>query len=208
MRVWSVLITIFGDAVVARGGSAPSVVLRSILDPLGIKPEAMRVALHRLVKDGWISREKAGRESHYRLSEKGVAEFLTATKRIYAKAPALKDPWKLVVLPQGADTQRADVASDLVAKGFVQLNSTTLLGHSDTPAAEAPALAVSGTIDRLPGWARTALAPEALESDYVDLEAVLSRLANTRVDDPEDATALRILLVHQWRRGKPVAAWF
>ena len=57
-RVWSLLVTVFGD--LAQDGSAlPGTVLGEIMSRVGIKPEAMRVALHRLRKDGWIESERA-----------------------------------------------------------------------------------------------------------------------------------------------------
>ena len=59
-KTWSLIATLFGDL---DGDELSGKALWSLLAPLGIKPEATRVALHRLKKDGWIVAKKAGREA-------------------------------------------------------------------------------------------------------------------------------------------------
>jgi len=188
MRVWSVLITIFGDAIAPRGGVAPAAALQALVARLGIKPEATRVALHRLVKDEWIARQKSGRQSFYGLTDAGEAEFLTARKRIYAPAPALHDPWRLILV------ETPPAATDLI-----EIGPQVFLGHrgSDIPD---DALSLSGTIDALPDWAMHRLAPNGLQRDYADLEQALIAATVQPIGAPEDAAGLRILIIHQWRR--------
>src|SRR5919204_458982 len=43
----------------------------------------VRTAMTRLVTDGWLERERIGRNSYYRLSKREEASFAAATKRIY-----------------------------------------------------------------------------------------------------------------------------
>jgi phenylacetic acid degradation operon negative regulatory protein len=185
MRVWSVLVTIFGDAAQPRGSTVPATALQAILERIGIKPEAMRVALHRLVKDGWIARERAGRQSFYGLTQKGEAEFGAARRRIYAPAPALSDPWRLVV-------------TETRAEGLIPLGRNAFLSLEGGWPEDA--LVVTGTLDALPDWASQALAPEPLPDEYAALEAALSEAQNTVVTEAAEAAALRILVIHQWRR--------
>ena len=45
LRVWSLIITVFGDAIVPRGGRIPLQALQEILARLGIEPGAVRTAL-------------------------------------------------------------------------------------------------------------------------------------------------------------------
>ena len=59
LRVWSVIVTLMGDLTVmgTPGADASGVsgqALGKVMAALGIRPEATRVALHRLRKDGWI----------------------------------------------------------------------------------------------------------------------------------------------------------
>ena len=200
MRVWSVLITIFGDVVAPHGGVVSARTLQAILERLSIKPEAMRVALHRLVKDGWIERQKSGRQSYYSLTSSGTQEFLTATRRIYAKAPELTGPWRLVVLPALPEALRAQQDSDLLGADFVKLNATTFLGYAGSKTAPSEGLVIQGDLRQIPNWVRQACGPDPLPDEYACLESALIRAKNVPLTDPVDATALRVLVVHQWRR--------
>src|SRR6056297_3639725 len=103
LRVWSVIITIFGDAVQPRGGTVSAEALGRITRLMEIRPEALRVALFRLARDGWIERRQEGRKSFYRLSPDGIARFGPATRRIYAPGPGPDTTLRLAVLPQGAE---------------------------------------------------------------------------------------------------------
>jgi len=47
-RVWSLVVTIFGDLAQGTGDTLSMQTLARITEPLGVKPEALRVALHRL----------------------------------------------------------------------------------------------------------------------------------------------------------------
>ncbi len=204
LRVWSVIISIIGDAVMPRGGVVPASALSALTERLSIKPEAMRVALYRLAKDGWITRRKSGRNSFYELSDKGRDEFLPASRRIYALAPALDGPWRLAALPQMPEATRSKAEKRLRKAGYLALTSRLYLGAGAAIEAPGDAIQVDGQIARLPDWARDALAPEALQQDYADLETALSRCRRTldagTALQPLDAAALRTLLVHRWRR--------
>ena len=61
LRVWSVIITLFGDAILPRGGAVSSQTVQAIMQRLGIESGAVRTAFSRLAKDGWVQREKQGR---------------------------------------------------------------------------------------------------------------------------------------------------
>ena len=98
-RVWSLLISVFGDLAQEDGAQISGPFLRKLTKVIGIKPEAMRVALHRLRKEGWIESRRQGRNSVYFLTEKGHAQTVAATPRIYATAPAARDAWLAVFNP-------------------------------------------------------------------------------------------------------------
>ena len=60
LRVWSLVITIFGDAIQPRGGRVSTARLQEILERMRIEPGALRTALSRLAKEGWVIREREG----------------------------------------------------------------------------------------------------------------------------------------------------
>lgn len=80
-RVWSLIVTIFGDS---EKTTIPTADLAAILGDIGISDGAMRTALSRLSADGWVESERIGRTSHYRLSDGAREETRVARKTIYA----------------------------------------------------------------------------------------------------------------------------
>ncbi|MDJ0824034.1 MAG: PaaX family transcriptional regulator C-terminal domain-containing protein [Rhodobacter sp.] len=198
LRVWSVIVTIFGDAVLPRGGLVPARAVTALAARLGIRAEAVRVALHRLARDGWIERTRAGRHAFYGLSASGRARFLPASRRIYAPAPALSEPWRLAVLPAGGAG-----AAVLERAGWLALNGGCWLGPAEAGAAPREAV-VAERLAAMPDWARTALAGAPLQADYARLERALRRVSasldTASLPEAEVAAALRILIVHHWRR--------
>ena len=66
-RTGSIIITVFGDAIVPRGGSVWLGTLLEFFQALDIDGGVVRTAMSRLAADGWFEREKVGRNSFYRL---------------------------------------------------------------------------------------------------------------------------------------------
>ncbi|MDA0961510.1 MAG: phenylacetic acid degradation protein [Proteobacteria bacterium] len=172
-RVWSLVITVFGDLVQHRGGVISTARLGVLLGRIGVEPGALRTALSRLGRDGWVTSERAGRTSLYRLTAEGEGSFAPATARIYAPPQGPVTAWALHVrlTPQGP------------VAGLV-------------PAGQAPGDADCVVTE---DWRRSLLDPAqrvALER----LAADLATLGEARLSDPLDAAAARMLLIHRWRR--------
>ena len=68
-RVISLVVTIFGDAALQRGGEIAMTDLTAITGNIGVSPGALRTAMSRLAAEGWVEREKVGRNTLYRLSK-------------------------------------------------------------------------------------------------------------------------------------------
>src|SRR3954454_536538 len=86
-RTGSIVITVFGDAIVPRGGSVWLGTLLEFFERLDIDSGGVRTAMSRLAADGWLTREKVGRNSFYRLADKGHQTFEAATRHIYDPPP-------------------------------------------------------------------------------------------------------------------------
>ena len=63
LKVWSLIVTLMGDRLRLNAGAIQNRDLTAILGLLGITPQAIRVAVHRLRRDAWIVTEKSGRMS-------------------------------------------------------------------------------------------------------------------------------------------------
>src|SRR5712671_6011403 len=86
-RTGSIVITVFGDAIVPRGGSVWLGTLLEFFKTLDIDSGVVRTAMSRLAADGWLEREKVGRNSFYRLAEKGRQTFDAAVTHVYNPQP-------------------------------------------------------------------------------------------------------------------------
>jgi phenylacetic acid degradation operon negative regulatory protein len=86
-RTGSIVITVFGDAIVPRGGSVWLGTLLEFFKALDIDSGVVRTAMSRLAADGWLERNKVGRNSFYRLA-KGTAN-LRCRGQAYLRSAAI-----------------------------------------------------------------------------------------------------------------------
>jgi phenylacetic acid degradation operon negative regulatory protein len=196
-RVWSLMVSLFGDLAQGSGDAIDGPVLSTIMTALDVRPEATRVALHRLRNDGWLQSRKSGRISQHSLTPKGRQESAAASPRIYAAVPNLNEAWQLV-LTEDASTE---TDSGLKAAGFTGLLPRTYVGPA-TAIAPTNSLSLHGGTP--PDWLRNAVEPGGLAEDYA---ALLHALTTLRADlpgpddlSPLDIAVLRCLIVHNWRR--------
>ncbi len=99
-RTWSVVVTVFGDAVAPRGGSVWLGTLLELFAAMGVDAGAVRTAMSRLVADGWTERRRVGRNSAYRLAERGRDTFAAAPAASTPPAPPAWDGrFRLVLQP-------------------------------------------------------------------------------------------------------------
>src|SRR5918911_254055 len=103
-RTGSIVITVFGDAIVPRGGSVWLGTLLEFFEHLDIDASVVRTAMSRLTADGWFERNRIGRNSFYRLVQSGRQTFDIATKHIYG--PPASDwtgRFELLLIGNGED---------------------------------------------------------------------------------------------------------
>lgn len=196
-RVWSMLVTIFGDLAQAPRDRIDGPLLTRLTDGMGIKPEAMRVALHRLRNEDWIASVKSGRTSSHALTSRGRRESEAATTLIYARPEELPSEWQIAITASGDSEWRAQ----MLGAGFVQLVPRVFVAHAGVMPPEDAAV-LEG--DEAPAWFREQLVPESLTEQFRQLLGVLHRVSvavdHHCVDDPVTVAILRCLIVHHWRR--------
>jgi phenylacetic acid degradation operon negative regulatory protein len=192
-RVWSLMISLFGDLAQGKGDVIDGPVLSRIMTALHVKPEATRVALHRLRNDGWIASEKSGRISQHSLTALGRAESAAASPRIYAPPPDLTEGWQLVLTP--------DSEPDVALTDFTPLLPRVCVGPLT---AKPPLGSVALTGPTPPAWLTAEAAPQAQREEYAALAATLAELKHALPDPAQlsatDVAVLRCLIVHNWRR--------
>ncbi len=80
----SLIMTVFGDTVLPRGGRIWLGSLIRLLEPLDLNERLVRTSVFRLVKEGWLAAETVGRRSNYLLTPSGRRQFEEASRHIYA----------------------------------------------------------------------------------------------------------------------------
>src|SRR5260370_33901041 len=134
VRAWSLIVTLYGDAIVPRGGSLWLGSLTAIMARFGIDAGHVRTAMSRLVTDGWLQRQPIGRNSYYRLSKREQASFAAATRRIYfGAAQPFARPLRLALLGPDVD-DRSPVRPFLDRPGFAPLSPTLYVPLGDASA--------------------------------------------------------------------------
>jgi len=182
LRVWSMVITVFGDLVQHRGGQISTAQLGSLLGRVGVEKGAVRTALSRLGRDGWVTSERHGRTSLYRLSEQGLTRFAPATTRIYAP-------------PRDGSVTRWAIALKVGASARQEVTLTP----ADEVTDGADCLVV-GELKTISDAYRASLLSEDHRAALSALGDDIAALDANRVAAPLDAAAARVLLIHRWRR--------
>lgn len=223
----SLIVSLFGDAVLPRGGTVWLGSLIRLLEPLELNERLIRTAVFRLVKDGWLVATTQGRRSNYSLTESGQRRFEDAARLIYAAhAPAWDRRWRLIfVIGSLSAKEREQVRRALFWQGFGALNDGCFVHPSADLGAAFDGLLAEGLGDLLPrlmplqaadacrglsasnkdlaeqAWNLDALAQayEQFLETYMPLLVALSSESSTELRD-EDAFLLRTLLIHDYRR--------
>ena len=206
-RTGSIVITVFGDAIVTRGGSVWLGTLLAFFEALDIDSGVVRTAMSRLASDGWLERTKVGRNSFYRLDKKGRQTFDTATKHIYDPPPSdWTGRFELLLIGNGGDRDASRTA--LENAGFGSPLPGVWVAPSGVPVPEEAAGAIrlevsaeddSGRRLLSESWPlqRTADAYLKFIKTFEPLRGWIGR--RDRLSDVDAFTA-RILLIHHYRR--------
>ncbi|MBY6140497.1 PaaX family transcriptional regulator [Leisingera daeponensis] len=198
-RVWSVIVSLFGDLAQEKGAQISGSALTRIITPMGIKPEAIRVALHRLRKDGWIESSRAGRASVHYLTEYGRNQSAAVTPRIYERHAAAPSEWHLLIAEDGAGQATLDEV--LLLPSYVAVNRTAALGHGPMPRNLDDLMAAGVSSIAVPEWLKLRLFPEHLRDACAALQLDLKKISAPPAGlTPAQTGTLRTLLVHRWRR--------
>ena len=206
-RTWSLIITFYGDALLPRGNSVWLGTLLAFFKGLDIAEGVVRTAMSRLAADGWIERNRVGRNSYYRLAEKGRATFAEAAGRIYHPGnPLPASGYTMIVLPPRDERQAIQAA--LEDAGFGSPSPGAWIAPADRPIPK-PAqgdivVTVTGEHDHLRLLAARAWPLDGLAEHYrhfiATFEPLLGVVENGGQPSGIEAIVARILLIHEFRR--------
>ncbi len=223
----SLIMTVFGDTVLPRGGCIWLGSLIRLLEPLDLNERLVRTSVFRLVKEAWLAAETVGRRSNYVLTPSGRRQFEEASSHIYASRSPLWDRrWRLILVAGELDVKLRDqLRRTLSWKGFGLVGGNCFIHPGANLADVLDTLAVDGLSDALPALKPLVAADfhsslAASDADLVarawDLDGLSDgyagfcklyqpildqvRMAPPGEQDDERAFLLRILLIHDYRR--------
>ncbi|WP_033343632.1 PaaX family transcriptional regulator [Catenuloplanes japonicus] len=215
MQARSALFDLYGDHLRARGGRAPIAALVRLLAPLEIAAPAVRTAVSRMVRQGWLHPLRLASGPGYQLTPKAVRRLDDAAVRIYRTGrPAWDGRFDLIILrlpAQRRDRQR--LADTLSYLGYGALDEQTWVAprpgedvdrliteagvsYERFSSAHTGGTAGASSLVRR-AWDLGEIG-RAYERFVTDLTPLVSGVT-TRSQDLE-AYAARFRLVHSWRQ--------
>jgi len=206
-RTGSIVITVFGDAIVPRGGSVWLGTLLEFFKALDINGGVVRTAMSRLAADGWLEREKVGRNSFYRLTKKGRQTFAAATRHIY-DSPSSDWTGRFELLLIGKAEDRDASRDALKNAGFGSPLPGVWVAPSGVPIPEEAASAIRLEVSAEDDSGRRLLSEswplhrtgEAYLKFTRTFEPLLDWIGQGTGLAEVDAFSARILLIHYYRR--------
>jgi phenylacetic acid degradation operon negative regulatory protein len=227
MKAGSLIISVFGDAVLPRGGRIWLGSLIGLLKPLQLNERLIRTAIFRLVKEEWMYSEAIGRRADYMLTPAGQRRFEESARHIYASnAPLWDRRWRLILtVGEIEPKQRERLRRAFFWQGFGVVGSDCFVHPSTDLTTAIDALTTEGMSDLLKhlmpllaahagsdlsasdaDMVQNAWDLEQLGTSYADFVACyqpmldqLRREMQNEIDD-ESAFLLRTLLIHDYRR--------
>ena len=117
----SMIFTIYGDYIRHYGNKVWIGSLIRLLKEFGHNEQSVRVAVSRMMKQGWIQSEKQGNKSYYFLTVRGEARIEEAAIRIFKLNPTEWDgKWRMLMytIPEEKRQIRDELRKELLWSGF------------------------------------------------------------------------------------------
>lgn len=185
-----------------------------ILAPLGVTAPAVRTAISRMVRQGWLTPVDVDGGRGYALTDRARQRLDDAAARIYrTRDSGWKGSWDLlVVTAQPPRSSRERIRSALSFLGYASLGDGTWISPFPSPEVESVLEAEGASVTRFEAYDgnATALARQAWDLDELGRsylrwhdaarELVATAGTATTGDTDEQAFVLRSQLVHEWRK--------
>ena len=117
----SMVFTIYGDYVRHYGNKIWIGSLIRLLKEFGHNEQSVRVAVSRIMKQGWLDSEKKGNKSYYSLTPRGTMRMEEAAVRIFNLTPHEWDgKWRMLMytIPEEKRQIRDELRKELLWSGF------------------------------------------------------------------------------------------
>lgn len=147
----SFIFTLYGDMVhgLSSDGSLWIGALIRLMAPFGVSSGAVRQAVSRMSRQGWLVARRAGNRAFYRVTDRGRRRIEELTPRIYGPVIEWDGQWRLLnyAIGEAHRKRRERLRKELSALGWAALSPTTWISPSDTLTAARAAAQATGTLD-------------------------------------------------------------
>jgi phenylacetic acid degradation operon negative regulatory protein len=215
--------TLYGDYIYHRGGEAWTGSLIELLGFFGQSGQAVRSALSRMSRKGWLESRRTGRYSFYSLTPKCLALLEEGARRIFQPR---HDPWDgrwhllTYSIPESKRHLRRRLRKRLLWLGFGALHSATWISPRDLQAEVeqiADALQVRPYLEFFAAEHRGFASDEEIVTRCWDLERLddyyaafisrydppfqehRARLMTGDAPESRECFAQRFMLIHEYR---------
>lgn len=217
----SFIFTLFGD-VVERGAGDHCLALGDLvrlMGSFGVSEAAVRQAVSRMARQGWVIAERRGNRAFYAVTERGRRRIEELNPRIYGPVIEWDGRWRMLTYTvEEARRERRDrLRKELAVLGWAPLSASIWISPGDSLAAArsaAEGAGAGGDVHLFLGEYRGPLGDRELVARCWDLKAIarayrefVERYA-PRLERERDARGLsdgaafveRLWLVHDYRR--------
>lgn len=135
MRARSAIFDLYGDHLHRRGYRAPIAGTIRVLDALGVAAPAVRTAVSRMVREGWLEADDHDGARGYRATPRARRRLDSARDRIYGHGDEPWDgTWHVILLGPPQDRAARDhVHSSLTYLGYAQAAPRTWMSPRRSP---------------------------------------------------------------------------
>ena len=212
MHARSALFDLYGDHLTSGDNWAPIAGIVRLLGTVDVAPPAVRTAVSRMVREGWLEPNERQGQRGYAASARARARLDEARARIYrTRDPQWDGQWHVVIVAHPTDrATRGRVIAALGYLGYARLAPDTWVA----PRVSAD-LADSLAVEKLESkafFSRYSASADALAAELWHLEELDSAyrhfigttrelVAGLSPDlTPESGFAIRTAFVHEWRK--------
>jgi phenylacetic acid degradation operon negative regulatory protein len=217
----SLIFTLYGDMVHRREeqGELWIGALIALIAPFGLSEQAVRQAVSRMSRQGWLVARRRGNRAYYAVTERGRRRIEELSPRIYGPVIEWDGRWRMLsyTVSESRRGLRDRLRKELSVLGWAPLSTSTWISPGDTLDAARDAAAASGALSAVALFRGEYCGPlsdrelvercwnlEAIARAYDEFIAryrpAVERLRAGAQPRDEDAFVARLRLVHDYRK--------
>jgi phenylacetic acid degradation operon negative regulatory protein len=147
----SFIFTLYGDIVARTAGDGSLWIgaLIRLMASFGLSAAAVRQAVSRMTRQGWLVARRRGNRAYYAVTERGGRRIEELSPRIYGPVIEWDGRWRLLsyAIGEAHRKRRERLRKELGALGWAQLSPSTWISPSDTLVAAREAARTTQTLD-------------------------------------------------------------